>query len=162
MMLHGSCHCRRVQFSCEAYAPVPYMYCYCSICRKTAGGGGFAINLGARAGSLEVKGREHLSIYQAMLEDEDGSISQSPAQRHFCKHCGSALWAFDPRWPELIHPHASAIDSPLPQAPERVHILLDSKAHWVPVPKGDHEQRFEHYPDESLEAWHRRHHLLES
>jgi len=26
------------------------MRCYCSICRKTAGGGGYAINLGASTG----------------------------------------------------------------------------------------------------------------
>jgi hypothetical protein len=28
-------------------SPVPFLHCHCSICRKTAGGGGYAINLGA-------------------------------------------------------------------------------------------------------------------
>lgn len=37
MKLEGSCHCGNVRFSCEAYAPVPFLHCYCSICRKTAG-----------------------------------------------------------------------------------------------------------------------------
>lgn len=161
MKLHGSCHCRRVTFTCEAYAPVPYMHCYCSICRKTAGGGGYAINLGARADSLEVEGREHLAVYRARIEDDDGSVRTSSGQRHFCKHCGSALWLYDPAWPDLVHPNASAIDTPLPEAPERVHVLLDSKANWVPVPEGPREHRFEHYPDESLEDWHRRHDLLD-
>ncbi len=32
--------------------------------------------------------------------------------------CGSALWRWDPRWPELIHTHASAIDTPLPKPPK--------------------------------------------
>ena len=37
MQLYGSCYCGAVRFSVEADAPVPYMRCYCSICRKTAG-----------------------------------------------------------------------------------------------------------------------------
>jgi hypothetical protein len=161
MKLEGSCHCQRVRFTCHAQAPVPYMLCYCSICRKTAGTGGFAINLGARHDTLEVQGREHIAIYHARLRKDDGSYRESSGERHFCKHCGTALWLYDPNWPELFHPHASAIDTPLPDAPERVHILLDSKANWVPVPDGPHETHFDHYPDESLEQWHRRHGLLD-
>lgn len=160
MKLEGSCHCGRVRFRCEAYAPVPYLHCYCSICRKTAGGGGFAINLGARSETMEVEGREHLGVYRAEIE-ENGERRTSSGQRHFCTHCGSALWLYDPTWPDLVHPHASAIDTPLPEAPERVHILLDSKANWVPVPGGRHDVHCGHYPDESLEAWHRRHGLLD-
>jgi hypothetical protein len=30
------------------------MHCYCSICRKTQGGGGFAINIGARYDTLVI------------------------------------------------------------------------------------------------------------
>ena len=47
MQLEGSCHCQAVRFSVESHEPYPFMRCYCSICRKTAGGGGYAINLGA-------------------------------------------------------------------------------------------------------------------
>ena len=75
--------------------------------------------------------------------------------------CGSALWLFDPEWPELVHPHASAIDTPLPHPGERVHMLLASKAEWVDVPAGRHEVHFDGFPEESLEDWHRRHGLLE-
>ena len=56
---------------------------------------------------------------------------QSTGQRHFCGKCGTALWLWDPTWPELVHPHAGAIDTPLPTPPANVHILLDSKAAWV-------------------------------
>ena len=159
MKLEGSCHCGNVRFRCTAYAPVPFLYCYCSICRKTAGGSGAAINLGARADTLEVEGREHLGVYHAKIR-EGGRCRVSSGQRHFCTACGSALWVFDPQWPDLVHPHASAIDTPLPRAPERVHMLLDSKANWVQVPKGSHEVHVERFPDESLEEWHRRHGLL--
>ncbi|MFL6593274.1 MAG: GFA family protein [Luteimonas sp.] len=161
MRLEGSCHCGKVRFRCEAYAPVPYQSCYCSICRKTAGGSGSAINLGASADTLEVEGREHLGVYNARVVEGDGTCRVSSGQRHFCTGCGSALWLFDPEWPQLVHPHASAIDTPLPQAPERVHILLDSKANWVPVPEGREDVHVEGFPAESLEQWHRRHGLLD-
>ena len=49
MHLEGSCHCGAVRFSVEAHSPVPFMHCHCSICRKTAGSGGYAINLGGDA-----------------------------------------------------------------------------------------------------------------
>lgn len=162
MQLEGSCHCGHVRFRCQAYAPVPYLHCYCSVCRKTAGGGGFAINLGARADTLEVEGREHLGVYQAAIrEGDDGDCRISSGRRHFCKDCGSALWLSDPGWPELVHPHASAIETPLPHATERVHMMLGSKANWVPVPDGWHDVHCDRYPEESLEEWHRRHGLLE-
>lgn len=161
MHLEGSCHCGRVRFRCEAYAPVPFLQCYCSICRKTAGGSGSAINLGARAASLEVDGREHLGVYQATIRDDDGGCRISSGQRHFCTGCGSALWMFDPQWPDLVHPHASAIDTPLPKAPENVHMLLDWKPDWVRVPTGPHDIHLAGFPEQSLEEWHRQHGVLD-
>jgi hypothetical protein len=157
MKLEGSCHCGAVRFSLESAQPYPFNLCYCSICRKTAGGGGFAINLGGEYDSLAVEGREHAAIYQARLVDEaSGQRSVSPAQRHFCRICGSALWVWDPRWPELVHPFASAIDTDLPVPPERTHLMLGSKASWVELQAGPDDKRFDAYPDESIAAWHQR------
>ena len=157
MLLEGSCHCGSVHFSVEAPHPYPYLRCYCSICRKTQGGGGYGINLGALADSLKVEGGEHLSIYRARMgEESDGRPIVSKGERSFCKHCGSHLWNWDPRWPELIHPHASAIDTALPEPPERTHIMLGSKANWVRLSAGQDDKVFEDYPDESLADWHKR------
>lgn len=152
MKLEGSCHCGGVRFSLESRHPYPFNHCYCSICRKTAGGGGYAINLGGEADSLSVTGEENLRIYQARLED--GEISEG--RRNFCGLCGSALWLWDPRWPELIHPFASAIDTELPVPPERTHLMLSSKASWVPLHEGPDDKAFEHYPTESIADWHAR------
>lgn len=125
MHLEGSCHCSAVRFSLESAQPYPFMRCYCSICRKTAGGGGYAINLSGDYRTLIVEGREHLSVYRARMADEaTGRIELSSGHRYFCKHCGSALWLWDPNWPELVHPHASAIDSELPVPPEHTHLML--------------------------------------
>lgn len=156
MKLAGSCHCGSVRFSVESPHPYPFNLCYCSVCRKTAGGGGFAINLGADYSSLDVQGREHISVYRVRLSDDQGGESLSEGRRSFCARCGSALWVWDSRWPELLHPFASAIDTPLPVPPERTHLMLGSRASWVQPCTGDNDKSFDEYPDESLAEWHER------
>ncbi|MCF1504391.1 GFA family protein [Afifella sp. H1R] len=154
MTLKGSCRCGAVHFSVESHTPQPYQLCYCSICRKTAGGGGYAINLGGIAATLKVEGREAIEIFRAEI-DRGGHCEISTGERNFCRHCATALWLFDPTWPELIHPFASAIDSELPAPPERVHLMLGSKANWVVPDIGPNDQTFDVYPEESLEGWHK-------
>lgn len=158
-LLEGSCHCGAVRFSLASHAPRPYMRCYCSICRKTAGGGGYAINLMADAASLKLQGEEHMTVYRVRLGGED---DLSPARRHFCKHCGTALYVFDPRWPDLVHPFASAVDTPLPPAPGPVHIMLDSKPDWVEAPVAGEADCYDEYPEESIEGWHKSRGLWEA
>ena len=96
-----------------------------------------------------------LRIYRARIANEGGTGTRlSSARRYFCAHCGSALWAWDPTWPELVHPHAGAIDTPLPVPPENVHCLVCSKAPWVTVEGRPEDPRFDGYPDVSLAQWH--------
>lgn len=157
MKLEGSCHCGHVRFDVESAYPCPFNLCYCSICRKTAGGGGYAINLGADFSSLKVDGREHVRVYRATIrDDKTGEQAESPAERSFCGRCGSALWVWDPRWPDLLHPFASAIDTELPIPPERTHLMLGSRASWVPVEAHAGDKQFDAYPDESIAEWHSR------
>jgi hypothetical protein len=157
MQLDGSCHCGAVRFRLRSPHPYPFNLCYCSVCRKTAGGGGFAINLGADADTLEVEGREHIRVYRARIKNpEDNAPQQSSAERTFCGTCGSFLWLWDPGWPELIHPFASAVDTPLPTPPERTHLMLDFKAPWVEPHFGPRDQKFGRYPEESIAGWHER------
>lgn len=157
MLLEGSCHCGRVKFTVRSAQPYPFNLCYCSICRKTAGSGGYAINLSGDYATLEVEGKENISVYRALMTDEKtGDRIESHAQRSFCRHCGSGLWLWAPDWPELVHPSASAIDSPLPVPPERTHLMLGSKADWVQVRADPQDKRFERYPEESIAQWHQR------
>lgn len=159
MHLEGSCHCGSVTFSLEAPSPVPFMRCYCSICRKTAGTGGFAINLGARTQGMTVRGKRHLRIYRAQRPDGHGGTAPSSARRYFCGRCGTALWLWDPTWPDLVHPHAGAIDTPLPTPPSHVHCLVGSKAPWVEVEGRAGDPCFDGYPAQSLAEWHEAHGL---
>lgn len=157
MTLKGGCRCGAVSFSVESHTPQPYQLCYCSICRKTAGGGGYAINLGAQAKSLEVRGKKAVAVYRAEIAGEDGACETSTGERNFCRRCATTLWLYDPAWPELIHPFASAIDSELPVPPARVHLMLAFKPSWVKPRFGRNDSRFERYPDLSIEQWHRQH-----
>jgi len=157
MLLKGSCHCNAVSFTVESNHPYPFNYCYCSICRKTAGGGGYAINLGAIYQSLEMIGAQHIKIYFAKIKNKKmNKIETSPAERNFCGLCGSALWLYDPRWPDLVHPFASAIDTELPVAPERTHLMLASKASWVVIECQQNDKKFDEFPTESIAQWHDR------
>ena len=157
MQLEGSCHCGAVHFSLQSATPYPYQRCYCSICRKTQGGGGYAINLGGVAATMKIRGADDVSVYHAKLKDEgDQRAHVSTGERHFCRRCGSALWLYDPTWPELIHPFASAIDTPLPTPPEHTHLMLAFKAPWVEVDAGSKDKQFDVYPEESIAEWHAR------
>jgi len=152
MQLEGSCHCQGVSFTIESHTPTPFMRCYCSICRKTDGGGGYAINIMGEAKTLKIAGEDNLAVYRA--KRPGGELSEG--RRHFCKICGSALWLADPRWDQWIWPLASAIDTPLPKAPEYVNLMLDYAASWADRFEGDNQTDFREYPVESIEDWHRK------
>ena len=154
MRVEGSCRCGAVKFAFDSHTPYPYQRCYCSICRKCAGGGGYAINIMGVADTLQVQGRRAIRIWHAMIEGEVGS-----AARHFCRRCGTPLWVSDEHWPELIHPFASAIDTRLPTPPANVHLLLRDKAPWVEPQIGPGDERYDGYPALSIEEWHKRRNL---
>jgi len=163
MILNGSCHCESVRFSVRSHTPHPFNRCYCAICRKTAGGGGYAINLAGAADSLTVTGKRHVRIYRASADKVDGGVEDdglSYLRRHFCHRCASVLWCWDPRWPDLVHPAASAIDTPLPRPPEVVHLMTASAPGWVEIPRGSRHTHFPGYPEEGIEDWHRARGLL--
>ena len=156
MLLKGSCRCGAVRFEVASHTPVPYQLCYCSICRKQQGGGGYAINLGADASTMRVDGSDSLGLFRAeIVDDEHPQGHHSQGERRFCRECGSALWLYDPTWPELIHPFASAIDTELPAAPSRTHLMLKYKASWVEPVIRPNDRAFDLYPDQSIEDWHR-------
>jgi hypothetical protein len=161
ILIDGSCRCEAVRYSVGSHTPYPYQLCYCTICRKTAGGGGFAINIMGDVRTLKVKGRRSIGIYRATIPDEDdgGTCAVSTGERNFCRKCATALWLFDPSWPDLVHPFASAVDTPLPVPPVRTHLMLRYKASWVEPAIGPDDLTFDLYPEESIEQWHKRHGL---
>jgi hypothetical protein len=157
MRLKGSCLCGAVKFSFVTHTPYPYMRCYCSICRKTAGGGGYAINIMGETKTFKVRGEKDVGVFRARIDAGPGKRKKlSTARRHFCKKCGSALWAWDPQWKEWIYPFASAIDTPLPKPPEEVEMMLDFAVPWAEIPHGAGHTHFRTFPTESIADWHRK------
>ena len=157
VLLKGSCRCGAVRFEVESHTPVPFMLCYCSICRKQQGGGGLAINLGADYETMNIRGRRSLGVYRAEIEDDEHPHCEvSTGERNFCRKCGAALWLYDRTWPDLVHPFASAIDTDLPTPPEKVHLMLKYKANWVEPVVGRQDKVFDVYPEESIADWHKR------
>ena len=154
--LEGSCRCGAVTFTVASHTPYPYQRCYCSICRKAGAGGGFAVNIMGDATALKIGGEGHLGTFVAVIDDGGGGDArQGTCQRRFCRNCATMLWVYDDGWPDLVHPFVSAIDSDLPEPPERVHLMLASKAAWVVPQIGPKDQSFDEYPDQSIEDWHK-------
>src|SRR3546814_12433735 len=91
IQLEGSCRCGGVRFSAESHTPYPYQRCYCTICRKTAGGGGYALNLMAAGASLTVRGRTSLGIYRATLE-ADGRYRDGARHLPYSTRCTQPPW----------------------------------------------------------------------
>jgi len=54
----GSCRCGAISLSVDSRTPYPYQRCYCSICRKSAGGGGYAINIMGPESQQRARGLE--------------------------------------------------------------------------------------------------------
>ena len=133
------------------------MRCYCSICWKTGGGGGYAISLHADARTRELVGETR--VFHARIDDGHGRHEISTAERHFCSVCASPLWVFSPEYPDLFHPLASAIDSDLPKPPSLIHMMLGLQSTWVEPHIGPENQCFDAYPGETLANWHRAHAL---
>jgi hypothetical protein len=155
MRLDGSCQCGKVRFSVDSETPYPFMYCYCSICRKTSGS--FGVNVMGKRATLRIRGKRHLRCFHAVMREPGRRARRSEAERWFCSLCGSHLWLLDDRWPEGVWPSANALDTPLPDPPSRVHIMLRYKPDWVPDPgRGEHRPR---YPDVSIAGWHESHGL---
>lgn len=143
MLLKRSCHCGAVSLSLHRDMPCPYQRCYCSICRKTQGGGGCAVNIGGDFRTLKIKGADNISVYHARLRQRGQQRAHvSTAARYFCRCCGSALWLYDLAWPKLVHPLASAIDTPLPVPPDPTHLMLDFKAPWVEINVGRDDRQY--------------------
>ncbi|KII86722.1 hypothetical protein PLICRDRAFT_43372 [Plicaturopsis crispa FD-325 SS-3] len=156
--LKGSCHCGAVEFSLKSSTPVPYLVCVCSICRKVGGAGG-SINLGGHSNTLKVhKGKEFISVYKAVLDRGTPEERIGTSNRSFCSKCSTMLWQFDDKWPELIHPFASAIDTELEIPEEMVVVMMNSKPPYVRLPEGK-KHVYQEYPPDSLEGWHKKHNL---
>ena len=151
MQITGSCFCGAVTFTVETRTPYPYRRCYCTRCRKTAGGTGAAANLLAQASSLNVEGADAVTEFAA----------PDATRTRFCSRCGSVLYLTLDAAPDFVYPFASAIDTELPEPPERVHVFTADAPAWARPAPSTSDLAVERNTPESIESWHRRHGLLD-
>jgi hypothetical protein len=154
MKLEGSCQCEKIKFSVDSETPYPFMFCYCTVCRKVTGGVCGCNIMGIRK-TLKIKGKRYLKCYHATIR-ERGHSRKSEAERWFCSNCGTHLWLMDDQWPEGVWPNAGAIDTPLPVPPpsKTVHCMLSAKPKWVPVVLPG--KRYSVFGPLSIAEWHER------
>ncbi len=155
--LEGSCQCGKVSFRLLSETPYPFMFCYCSICRKTTGG--VTCNIMGLRETLKVRGEKYLRCTHAVIRKPGERPRRSRGERWFCGECGTHLYLLDERWDTGVWPNAAALDTPLPEPPEHVHLMLDHKPDWVPV-LGE-GPRYPEYPELSIAAWHEKHGLTQ-
>ena len=153
--LEGSCRCGAVRFACDSHTPHPYQLCYCSICRKTAGGGGFAINLMGTAKSLAVRGKKALRVYRAEIRRTTAAARSAAASATSAANararCGCSMRAGRTSFTRSPPPSTRE----LPKPPSRVHLMLKFKASWVEPAIGPDDRCFDEYPEQSIEDWHK-------
>ncbi len=143
MHLEGSCHCKKVRFELESDLIWPFMWCHCSICRKTAGAG-FGCGIKCKKDAFRVTaGQDVVKVYRPMR-----------MKRFFCPECGSHLWGHDDEWPDLLFPNAAAIDTALPTPDRVVHVFVGSKSSWFEIL---HEgESHDEWPTLSMDEYHAR------
>ena len=154
MQLKGSCQCGKTGFTVESDTPVPYMICFCSICRKLCGATG-GVNVMGRRETLRVRGKRYLRAYHARVRNPGQRTVISKGERWFCSECGTHLYSLDGAWPDGVWPNAGAIDTELPVAPANVFLMTRFKPEWVQI-RG-RGPRYPEYPKLSIAQWHKQH-----
>jgi hypothetical protein len=154
MLLEGSCQCGKVRFTVESDTPLPYQFCFCSICRKVTGAP--TCNIMGKRETLEIIGARFLRRYHARIHKPGRKTQLADGWRVFCGKCGTHLWLIDDRWPKGIWPNAAVIDTELPVPPSHVFLMTRYKPKWVPWPHVQHAEKFEEYPKLSIAEWHAR------
>lgn len=123
-MYRGSCLCGRITYVVNEELS-DFGYCHCRSCRK-ASGSAFGANAGVRLSSVDLRDP------QGMLRKYESSPGKI---RTFCSNCGSPLYAYLTRSPELIMIRLGTLDKPLERS-AKAHAFVGEKAPWYTIADG--------------------------
>lgn len=134
--LRGGCLCGAVIY--QITLPTLWCaHCHCSMCRLSHGAG-YVTWFGVADPQFRIiEGDDAMAWHQ----------SSPPAQRAFCKRCGTRLFFRSKRWPGETHVTLASLHEPLDRVPES-HVFYASHVDWAPV--GDALPR--HYQSDDPEA----------
>jgi hypothetical protein len=114
----GSCLCGNIRYEIHG-ALSDFGHCHCRSCRKTSGSA-FGTNAGIERTAFRL-----LSGADTLHEFES-----SPGKlRAFCSTCGSPIYAYLTKSPDVLRIRLGSLDTPL-DARARAHTFVSDKADW--------------------------------
>jgi len=117
----GSCLCNLIQFEIEL--PTKWVaHCHCNMCRKSHGAG-YVTWVGINNNQFRlITGTNKLIWYH----------SSKPAQRGFCKNCGSSLFFKSSHWLGEMHIALANFDDPIDKPPQ-TNAYWSTHVDWMPT-----------------------------
>lgn len=119
--VQGACFCEAVQYEIEM-PTLRCVHCHCTMCRR-AHGAGFTTWAILPVKQMQIlAGREKLTRYQ----------SSDHGSREFCSICGSELFGWSTRTPELVYLPIGNLKGEIDRSPE-AHTSFESHVPWITV-----------------------------
>jgi hypothetical protein len=143
----GSCLCRGIRYAIEGELG-DFGCCHCTSCQK-ASGGAYGANVPVERSRLTL-----LSGAELLREFES-----SPGKlRVFCSTCGSPMYAYLAKTPDVLRIRLGSLDTPFAKKAS-AHTWVSDKTRWEPIddgtpqfskwaPKSVLDQRGSKQPDE--------------
>jgi len=117
----GSCLCGAIAYEIDGELS-DFGHCHCRSCRK-ASGSAFGTNAGVdRAAFRLLSGKDTLREF----ESSPGKI------RTFCSRCGSPMFAYLTKSPEVLRIRLGSLDTTV-DAHARAHTFVSDKASWEDI-----------------------------
>jgi len=120
-MHSGSCLCGNIRYELHGELS-DFGHCHCQSCRK-ASGSAFGANAGVDRNDFRL-----LSGADTLREFES-----SPGKlRAFCSRCGSPIYAYLTKSPDVLRIRLGSLDTPLASR-ARAHTWISDKADWEDI-----------------------------
>jgi hypothetical protein len=123
-MYQGSCLCNGIAYAIDGEIG-EFGYCHCTSCRKASGSAHAANAPVERIAFRLLRGEELLREFES-----------SPGKfRAFCGRCGSPIYAYLERSPDVIRIRLGSLDTAFTKQPT-AHTWVSDKAPWEPIDDG--------------------------
>lgn len=120
-MTTGQCFCGTLRFEATG-TPKWVAHCHCSMCRR-AHAAGYVTWVGYPAAAMRLtRGADNIATYK----------SSPPAERQFCRTCGSQLFFRHEAYADEVHIPLALFDGDVGMAP-KAHIFYSDRVGWMPV-----------------------------
>ena len=120
--LDGRCLCGSVTYSCDA-EPVTTAVCHCTSCQRQTGTS-FSIVVAVPRDAFRIEG-DSLAAFTTT-----GTDSGKPAERQFCRDCGSPIATIGESFPGVALIKAGTLDDTSWLEPQ-MQVWCDSAQPWV-------------------------------